>query len=124
MRLELDSGGASFAIRAYRPGEIVVNDEVLRNSFIITPEQLIRDWPPQRWQELEAHHFTPLVALAPEVVLLGTGSALHFPDVELGLPFMRRNIGFEVMDTGAACRSYAILMSEGRRVAAALLMIT
>ncbi len=123
MRLDLDTAAGTYAIRSYRAGAIVVNDEVLRESFIVTPERLLRNWPPQRWDEVAPEHFSSVIALEPEIVLFGTGETLHFPRPELGALFLRRHIGFEVMDTAAACRSYSILMSEGRRVAAALLMI-
>ncbi len=123
MRLDLDRGIGIFAIRSYGAGAIVVNDEILQASFIVTPERLIRQWPPQRWDQVTPEHFGPVLELEPEVVLFGTGSRLCFPRAEIGMPFLHRNIGFEVMATAAACRSYAVLMSEGRRVAAALLMI-
>ncbi|HEX2245646.1 MAG TPA: Mth938-like domain-containing protein [Gammaproteobacteria bacterium] len=124
MKLELDSGTALYAIRAYKPGAIVVNDEILTRSFILLPDRLIRDWEPQTFEQVARRHFDEIANLAPEIVLFGTGARLWFPAPELTVALLRKNIGLETMDTAAACRSYSILMSEGRRVAAALLMIS
>jgi uncharacterized protein len=124
MKLELDSGTALYMIRAYRPGAIVVNDEILTRSFILLPDRLIRDWEPQTFEHVARRHFDEIANLQPEIVLFGTGAHLRFPAPELTVPLLRENIGLETMDTAAACRSYSILMSEGRRVAAALLMIS
>ncbi len=124
MKIQLDTGsiGRNF-IRSYGPGQVAVNQQVFRRSLIVTPERVIADWPPQDVAALVAAHFAPIRELAPEVVILGTGAQLRFPrppDVRL---LAEANIGLEVMDTGAACRTYNILMQDGRRVLAALLMI-
>ncbi|HZA28678.1 MAG TPA: Mth938-like domain-containing protein [Gammaproteobacteria bacterium] len=124
MKLELDSGTALYTIRAYKPGAIVVNDEILTRSFILLPDRLIRDWEPQTFEQVARRHFDEIANLTPEIVLFGTGTRLWFPAPELTVALLRKNIGLETMDTAAACRSYSILMSEGRRVAAALLMIS
>ena len=83
----------------------------------------IADWPPQTFSDLAAEHFEQIRQLAPEVVVLGTGSRLQFPRLADTRALIQANIGLEVMDTGAACRTYNILMQDGRRVVAALLMI-
>lgn len=123
MKLDLDSRAPGYLIRAYERGRITVNEEVLTRSFVLTPERLLRDWPPQSAAELAAEHFELVAALEPEVVLLGSGARLRWPAAAVIAPLTRRSIAVEVMDTGAACRSYSILQSEQRRVAAALLMI-
>jgi len=64
-----------------------------------------------------------IMSLDPEIVILGTGRELHFPAESITRPLAENNIGLEIMDTGAACRSYNFLVGEGRRVVAALLMI-
>jgi uncharacterized protein len=123
MKIHLESGAGLNLIRAYAPGSITINQEVYTSSLILTPQRVIADWPPVRFVDLVASHFEAVAALRPEVVILGTGARLQFPAPRVTRALVEANIGLEVMDTGAACRTYNILMSDGRRVAAALLMI-
>jgi len=123
MKLHLDAGTATHRIAGYGLGFVTVNEEHLRSSVIVMPENLVRDWPPRSFEELRAEHFELVAERGPEIVLLGTGAAQRFPSSDLLAPLVRRRIGVEVMDTGAACRTYNIIMAEGRAVAAALLMI-
>jgi uncharacterized protein len=116
-----DSGG--YLIGGYGPEGIRVGGRLLAGGLIVTPERLIEDWGPVEPARLDAGHLQTLIDLAPEVIVLGTGQVQVFPPPELYLRIMELGIGFEVMDTGAACRTYNILMAEGRRVAAALLPI-
>ncbi len=122
MKIQLETGGSQNIIRAYGPGQVTVNREVYTTSLIVTPDH-IQDWPPRTFTELSGMHFEAITSLEPEVVILGTGHRQHFPKPDVVQALARANIGLEVMDTGAACRTYNILMGEGRRVAAALLMI-
>jgi uncharacterized protein len=123
MKIHLESGTGQNLIRAYTAGSITINQEVYTASLILTPQQVIADWPPLRFADLTASHLEAVAALQPEVVILGTGARLQFPAPSIIRPLVTAGIGLEVMDTGAACRTYNILMSDGRRVAAALLMI-
>ena len=123
MKLSLDGGSATYKILAYAPGQVVVNEETFTRSLVVMPEHLIRDWPPQEFAAIAAPHFSQLAELRPEILLLGTGARLRFPAPALLAPLYDAGVGVEVMDTGAACRTYNILMAEGRAVAAALLMI-
>ena len=123
MRFAEDINDAHYLIHAYAPGQVTVNVEVLTCSLIVSPEQLIRDWPPTRFEELNADHLHIAAVLHPEILLLGTGAQLRFPHPSLLAELYSQGIGIEVMDTAAACRTYNILVSEGRRVVAALLMI-
>jgi uncharacterized protein len=136
MQISLDTDATTFGIYAYRPGEVTVgvpvaaNDgiprapqrEVLTRSLIIMPERLISDWPPQSCDELSAAHFATLIDYGLEILLLGSGHRLRWPERHVLRPLWDRNIGVEVMDTGAACRTYNILRADGRKVAAALLI--
>lgn len=122
MKIQLETGFGQNVIRAYEPGRVTVNQQVYTRSLIITPER-VDDWPPETFAALASAHFEALAALEAEVVIIGTGARQRFPDAELLAPLVRAGIGYEVMDTGAACRTYNILMSDGRRVVAALLMI-
>lgn len=123
MQIRLDTPSGQNVIRAYERGRVTVNQETYRASLLVTPERVIPDWPPQSFGALAPAHFERVAALEPEIVLLGTGARLHFPPAPLFHLLVRQGIGFEVMDTGAACRTYNVLMAEGRRVVAALLMI-
>jgi len=118
-----DLGGANHLITGYEPGVVQVNETRYHTSLIVTPEHLDTEWVPDHFGELDLGCFQGLLEDPPEVVLLGTGGRLRFPPREILMAFRNREIGFEVMDTGAACRTYNILMAEGRPVAAALLMI-
>jgi len=123
MHIQLETGGQANLIRIYTAGQITVNQDSYTRSLIVLPRQIIADWPPQAFEELAEAHLETLVALSPELLILGTGRQQRFPRTELLAPLAAAGIGWEVMDTGAACRTYNILMGEGRNVAAALLMI-
>ena len=121
MELHQDTGEGQYHIRGYGVGFIQINDEKIDHSIIVSPNKLIT-WPPQSLAELNATHFLPLFDLQPSIVLLGSGPRLSFPDPALLADFYSKKIGIEVMTTGAACRTYTVLMAEGRKVAAALLI--
>lgn len=148
MQITLDRNTRYYGIHSYARGEITItiprsleNDslpqagdnverllpplrrETLRRSLILMPERLIQDWPPQSFSELNKAHFDILAEQDVELILFGSGARLRWPSHDLLSSLAERGIGIEVMDTGAACRTYNILMSDQRRVAAALLMI-
>lgn len=119
---DLPPGNAN-VIRAYAPGRINVNDLLISRSFILTPTLLLEDWPPQRLEEITLESLEAALTLAPEILIIGTGPSLNFPEGRLMAEIQRRGVGLEVLDTAAACRTYNVLVSENRNVAAALLMI-
>jgi len=123
MKFSTDGDLKGNAIRSYGPGRVVVNNHAHFASLILTPTRVIADWPPQELSALRSAHLFQLLELAPEIVLLGTGKRQHFPAPVIYRCLLERRIGLEIMDTGAACRTYNILLSEGRQVAAALFMI-
>ncbi|HPF60312.1 MAG TPA: Mth938-like domain-containing protein [Candidatus Competibacteraceae bacterium] len=123
MRFSLNTDTSRHFIKSRGPGWINVNEQQICCSVIVTPDQLVTDWPPQTFADLEEQHFEAIVALEPEIVLLGTGDRQRFPHPKLTRSLLAQGIGVEVMDTAAACRTYNIIMLEDRRVAAALLMI-
>jgi uncharacterized protein len=122
MKLTDDRIPGANLVRAYAPGEVRVGDVVLRRSCIIKADQLVSDWRPQTMSELTVEDLDPVLALEPDIVVLGSGSRQQFPDPQLMAAILSRGIGCEVMDTGAACRTYNVLASEDRRVVAALLL--
>jgi uncharacterized protein len=109
-------------IRSYAPGEIRINDEIFHHSLIVGPSSIAAGPAVSNAGELTADHTAQIVALAPELVLVGTGVRQVFPAAEFGAQFLRAGIGFEVMDTGAACRTFNVLVTEERRVVALLLV--
>lgn len=124
MKIELDSFvGVTNKVDSYNIGQITVAGNIYKSSLLISNNILVPDWPLQSFSELGTVHFEQIIALGPEIVLLGTGKKLIFPSDSVMTPLIEQNIGFEVMDTGAACRSYNFLINEGRLVVAALMMI-
>lgn len=122
MQFSLETSAGQNSIRAYREGAIIINDREIRRSVIVTGDAL-QEWPPQDFASLAAEHFEQIKALQPEIVLLGTGARQQFPHPGLTQALLNAGIGVEVMATDAACRTYNIILAEGRPVAAALLMI-
>lgn len=118
----LDDNQAQYQIRAVSPGQIQVNDRVLRKSLIIAAHHLIENWSPTQAAEITAETLTQAAALKPTVLLIGTGSAQHFLPLDVYGELLNQGIGVEVMDTAAACRTYNALTAENRNVVAALLL--
>ena len=119
MHFSLDTDISKHFIKSYGPGWINVNEQQIRRSVIVTPDQLVTDWPPQTFADLGEEHFAAIMALAPEVILLGTGDRQRFPQPKLTQALLTQGVGIEIMDTAAACRTYNVIMLEDRRVAAA-----
>jgi uncharacterized protein len=122
MKLHLTRAEGRYLVTGYGPGWVEINEARHETSLILTPARLIAPWEAGSFDALAAMHFVQVAALAPEVLLIGTGARLRFPHPALLKPLIAAGIGFEVMDTAAACRTYNILMAEGRNVAAALIL--
>ncbi|MDE2272682.1 MAG: hypothetical protein KGL00_00660 [Gammaproteobacteria bacterium] len=123
MKFTLDTVSSVNVIRAYAPGRINVNDRLLHTSFVISAATLVENWTPRRAEDISLESLEVALALEPEILVIGTGAQLHFLDARLSAAIQGRGIGLEVLDTAAACRTYTVLISENRKVAAALLMI-
>lgn len=108
-------------ITGYGPDYVSVNGTRVQRSVLVMPEDL-RDWDIASFDALGVETFQRLAALPIEILLLGTGAKLRFPHPRLTQPLSAAGIGLEVMATDAACRTYNILRSEDRKVAAALLV--
>ncbi|MEW5881219.1 MAG: Mth938-like domain-containing protein [Pseudomonadota bacterium] len=121
MKLHQDPRTSLNTVTAYGPGFIEINAVRFTGNLIFSPERPASPWGPASFEALTASDFEALLALEPEVVLLGTGSRQRFPRPALYAALTRARIGVEVMDTPAACRTYNILTAEGRRVVAAVL---
>lgn len=92
------------------------------HSIVVPWTGPVLDWPPQRFDDLQAAHFDQLLALSPELVIFGSGVRQRFAAAALLRGLFERRIGFEAMDTAAACRTFNVLVNEGRNVVAALLI--
>jgi len=112
------------AKNAYNQGVApTLNTQELNKSAILMNNQLVDNWAPQDPKSISQSDFQKILDLQPELVILGTGEHLHFPDAKDMLLLQQQGIGVEVMGTAAACRTYNFLISDGRNVAAALFMI-
>jgi uncharacterized protein len=120
MKLQPDQFNAPF-ISAYEAGWIAVNGEKYTGALIVSSERGCSPWSATHFDALQAAHFLALVDSRPELIVFGSGARLRFPRPVWLAPLMQLGIGVETMDTPAACRTYNILASEGRRVIAALL---
>ncbi len=106
----------------YGEGYVAINGARCESSVVVLPERIINPWDAAGFDALAPAHFEFLSQLGVEVILLGTGPRLRFPSPALQSIVLRSRIGLEVMDASAACRTYNILATEGRKVAAAILL--
>jgi uncharacterized protein len=106
-------------VTGYGPDHIDVNRTRHTGALILTPDAPVQPWEAGALEQLEARHFAAVLAHAPELVLIGTGPTQRFLPPPLTLPLAQARVGFEVMDTAAACRTFNILVGEGRRVVGA-----
>ena len=122
MKLQSDPHSGANAITGYGNGYVEINQIPYDHAVILKSDGAISEWPIKSFEELEAGHFAQMVDFKPELVLIGTGSRQRFPKPELLKPLIAAKIGFEIMDSQAACRTYNILVGEGRQVLLALLV--
>lgn len=122
MKLHRNEAVGKNAITGYGEGYVLVNRTRYERTLVVLPDRLITDWPATTFGALSADHLAALLPLNADIVLLGTGATLQFPPADVMAPLMRAGVGYEVMDVQAACRTYNILVSEERKVAAALLL--
>ena len=122
MQLNLERPDYRWYLRGAECDHALVNERVVRNSFVIAPDALIEDWPVTDAGALEPRHLEPILALRPELVLLGTGATQVFPSASILATFLTRGLGIEVMNNAAAARTYSVLAGEGRRVVAGFIL--
>jgi uncharacterized protein len=121
MKLHADQNAALNTVTAYGSGYFEINRVRHEGALLLMPEGEVRRWQVESYEALTSAHFEALLALGAEVILLGTGHHHRIPHPRLTAGLARAGIGIEAMDSSAACRTYNILMGEGRRVLAALL---
>ena len=122
MKLQSDPHSGANTITGYGDGYVEINQTQYAHAVLLSSDGAISAWPAQSFDSLEASHFTQMVELKPELILIGTGSKQRFPKPELLKSLILANIGFEIMDSQAACRTYNILVGEGRQVLLALIV--
>jgi len=122
MQLTLENPDVRYVLRGATGDSALVNDQRLTSSFILSPDTLLPDWRPGAIADLDPADLDPLLALEPALVLLGSGGGLRFPAQAVLAACLTRGIGIEVMDNAAAARTFNVLASEGRRVAAGFLI--
>jgi len=117
---ELAAGTPLFT--GYDDHEIKVNAQKYHSGLSIHAGVVTSPWGPERLRDLDLTHFTEFTNSAPEILILGTGRKTLFPDAAIMAFLAEQHIGFECMDSRAAARTYNILVAEGRKVSAALLL--
>lgn len=122
MKIEREQAEGKNMFTGYGEGYVAVNGTRHSASLVVSGERLVTDWPAASLDALTADHLAAIVELKPEIVLLGSGATFRFPEPSLLAPLYKAGIGVEVMDTPAACRTYNILLGEGRNVIAALIV--
>lgn len=120
MKLHLDNASGEFRIGGYATGELVVNDVTYEGSLIVRVNVEPEKWMVSSIETLTDESLSILLEPRPEVLLLGTGSRQTFPDPAMLRALYGSGVGFEIMDTKAACRTFNILAAEGRQVVAAV----
>ena len=122
MKIEREQAEGRNLFTGYGEGYVEVNRTRHSQSLVVSAERVVTEWPARSVDELAADHLAAILELAPEIVLLGSGALFRFPDPARLAPLRAARVGVEVMDTPAACRTYNILLSEGRQVVAALIL--
>ena len=120
MQFNEEKPNATYTIQNYQAGAIQVQNELLTKPFIISPHTLIKDWSAVSFASLSPEQLEPLFALDSDVILLGVGESADLPSPSLYKALVEHGVGFEIMTTAAACRTYTILLADNRKVVAAL----
>lgn len=124
MDLTIDRPEGYLYVRRVEAHSVTLADRVVDDSFLLTPTQVTEHWPVGAATSLDASHVETLLALQPEVVILGTGPRQVFPAAAFMAGFLRHGIGVEVMDNAAAARTYNLLAGEDRHVVAGFILTT
>ena len=120
MKLHLANPRNGYTLTGYGTGFLAVNGIRYEHPLVVLPDAPPERWPVDAMDALTADAAALLLAGSPEIVIIGTGPAQIFPDPARLRPLIEARIGVEIMSTSAACRTYNVLMGEGRRVVAAI----
>ncbi|MGS0742741.1 Mth938-like domain-containing protein [Glaciimonas sp. GG7] len=124
MKLHHTSTQQYQTVTAYDDDGVDINALRFNYSLLVLPESPPVAWPVRSFERLDPEHFAHIASTVPDVVILGTGKRQRFVHPKLTTILTARRIGVECMDNQAACRTYNILMAEGRKVALALIFDT
>ena len=122
MKLQSDPHSGANTITGYGDGYIEINKIPYSHAVLLSSDGEILEWAVKSFEELSPADFTQMATLKPELIIIGTGKRQRFPKPELLKTLIEARIGFEVMDSQAACRTYNILVGEGRQVLLALIV--
>lgn len=122
MQLTLETAAHDYVVRGADGRSARVNDRVLQSSFVVSADALVEDWPVSDVGSLTPELLQPLLALAPDVVIIGSGERLAFTPAITQAACLQAGVGFEVMANDAAARTFSVLAGEGRRVAAGFIL--
>ena len=122
MKFQLTRAEGQNLFTGYGEGYVAINNERHERSVVVSPDAPVQDWSPQSFETLGADDLRAVLELKPEIVIVGTGKTLRFPPGTVTRVLVDARVGYEIMDTKAACRTYNILMAEGRHVVAAILV--
>ena len=121
MPLAEEKSTSRYNISGYNPGEIIVNESAHCESLILSAQSIHCPWLVLSVDQLDESNLQPVLDMNPSVVLLGTGERQIFPDARIFGLFGQIGIGLEVMDNGALCRTFNVLVAENREVVAAII---
>jgi uncharacterized protein len=122
VKLQSDPHSGANTITGYGDGYIEINKIPYSHAVLLSSDGEILEWAVKSFDELSPADFTQMASLKPELIIIGTGKRQRFPKPELLKTLIEAKIGFEVMDSQAACRTYNILVGEGRQVLLALIV--
>ena len=122
MKIERDPADGRNAFTGYGAGYVEVNAKRYTSSLVVSAARIVVDWPATSVDALTADHLAAILELKPEIAIIGTGATFRFPEPSRLAALHQARIGVEVMDTPAACRTYNILLGEGRAAVAALIV--
>lgn len=122
MKLQSDPHSGANTITGYGDGYIEINRIPYSHAVLLSSDGEILEWAVKSFEELSPADFTQMASLKPELIIIGTGKRQRFPKPELLKTLIEAKLGFEVMDSQAACRTYNILVGEGRQVLLALIV--
>ena len=124
MEFNLEVPENQFFIRSVSENGIRVHENLFNKPFIISGQRIVPEWDVTSVSDINVENLQGIFDMEPEVILIGTGNTQVFLPPAIQVHFLRRNVGFEVMTTDAACRTFNVLVAEGRQVVAALLPLT
>mgnify|MGYP003577561187 CR=1 FL=1 len=122
MQLNLEHPDHEFFLRAADGDAVRVNERQLTASFVLAPDTLIQGWPVREVKAKGPDDLDTVLALDPEVILLGSGATQAFPPAAVLAHCLRRGVGLETMTNAAAARTFNVLAGEGRRVVVAFVL--